>query len=277
VSKADSINDCLKDSRGYDFTDQLAVNADNGSPIAMVQANLKNAVGFLSTMDKAPESGTNHLDQVLPMMQATPPMCLGGTPVAIIDREADSVFYFRQWHDAETLFLVRVDDDRRVDWQGQSVLIRDIKVFADQEHKYVNSRIIDFKGKLAEQHIFETSVTLSRPARRNVKDKRFSVPGAPLTLRLVIAKVIDPKTRKELALWYLLSNVFDVSAATIALWYYYRWRIESYFKLLKSGGQEIEHWQQESGLAILKRLLVGRWFVRWFGVCSATRVGRQRS
>jgi ABC-type nickel/cobalt efflux system permease component RcnA len=57
--------------------------------------------------------------------------------------------------------------------------------------------------------------------------------------------------------WYLLSNVDqDVDASTIALWYYYRWRIESYSKLLKSGGQEIEHRQQESGLAILKRLLV---------------------
>ncbi|MDR3110228.1 MAG: hypothetical protein LBU65_11170 [Planctomycetaceae bacterium] len=111
VSKADRINDCLKGSHGYDFTAQLAVNADNGSPIALVQAHLKTAASFLSTMDKAPESGTNHLDQVLPMMQATPPMCLGGTPVVIIDREADSVFYFRQWHDAETLFLVCADDD----------------------------------------------------------------------------------------------------------------------------------------------------------------------
>jgi len=48
----------------------------------------------------------------------------------------------------------------------------------------------------------------------------------------------------------------DVSAETIALWYYWRWNIESYFKLMKSGGQELEHWQQESGSAILKRLLV---------------------
>ncbi|GHT31439.1 hypothetical protein FACS1894214_2750 [Planctomycetales bacterium] len=76
-------------------------------------------------------------------------------------------------------------------------------------------------------------------------------------MRLVIAKVIDPVSQKELACWYLLTNVGeDVSSSTVALWYYHRWRIESYFKLLKSGGQELEHWQQESGLAILKRLLV---------------------
>ncbi|MDR3108080.1 MAG: hypothetical protein LBU65_00120 [Planctomycetaceae bacterium] len=54
--------------------------------------------------------------------------------------------------------------------------------------------------------------------------------------------MVDLKTQKRLARWYLLSNVFDVSSATIALWYYYRWRIENYFKLFKSGGQEIEHW-----------------------------------
>jgi hypothetical protein len=90
VSKADRINDCLKDRHGYDFTAQLAINADNGSPIALVQSHLKTAAGFLSTMDKAPDSGTNHLDQVLAMMQATPPMCLGGTPVAVIgDCESD--------------------------------------------------------------------------------------------------------------------------------------------------------------------------------------------
>jgi len=29
-----------------------------------------------------------------------------------------------------------------------------------------------------------------------------------------------------------------------------------FFKLMKSGGQELGYWQQESGIAILKRLLV---------------------
>src|SRR5262249_45239276 len=44
--------------------------------------------------------------------------------------------------------------------------------------------------------------------------------------------------------------------ATIALWYYWRWKIETFFKLLKGAGQQIEHWQQEDGRGILKRLLV---------------------
>ncbi|GHT44436.1 hypothetical protein FACS189454_01790 [Planctomycetales bacterium] len=91
-SKQDRLSDCLKDGNGYDLTAQLAVNADSGSPIAIVQAHLKTANGFLSTMVKAPDKEMPHLEQVLPMMKATTKMCLGGTPVFIVDREADSVF-----------------------------------------------------------------------------------------------------------------------------------------------------------------------------------------
>ena len=42
----------------------------------------------------------------------------------------------------------------------------------------------------------------------------------------------------------------------IAQWYYWRWKIESFFKLLKSAGHSIEQWQQETAAAIAKRLLV---------------------
>ena len=42
----------------------------------------------------------------------------------------------------------------------------------------------------------------------------------------------------------------------MALWYYWRWRIESYFKLLKSAGQQVEAWQQGTAEAIAKRLVV---------------------
>jgi len=76
-------------------------------------------------------------------------------------------------------------------------------------------------------------------------------------LRLVIARVVVPESGEVLSTWYLLTNVpSEVPAEQIALWHYWRWEIESFFKLVKSGGQQLEHWQQESGLAVLKRLLV---------------------
>ena len=47
-----------------------------------------------------------------------------------------------------------------------------------------------------------------------------------------------------------------MNTATIALWYYWRWQIECFFKLLKQAGHHLESWQQESAAAIAKRLLV---------------------
>ena len=82
------------------------------------------------------------------------------------------------------------------------------------------------------------------------------VPGPPLRLRLVVSRVCDA-TGRTLAVWYLLTNVpAEVDTATVALWYYWRWRIESLFKLLKGAGQQVEHWKQPCGEAIAKRLVV---------------------
>jgi len=54
-----------------------------------------------------------------------------------------------------------------------------------------------------------------------------------------------------------LSNLKDdVNIKTIGLLYYYRWNIETYFKLLKSSGFYLEKWQHETTEAIFKRLLI---------------------
>jgi len=64
------------------------------------------------------------------------------------------------------------------------------------------------------------------------------------------------KEGEILAEWLLITNVMTVDASEIALWYYWRWQIECFFKLLKKAGHDLESWQQETGLAIAKRLLV---------------------
>jgi hypothetical protein len=51
-------------------------------------------------------------------------------------------------------------------------------------------------------------------------------------------------------------RLIGVPAERVALWYYWRWRVESYFKLLKGAGLHLERWQQETALAVAKRLLV---------------------
>ena len=82
------------------------------------------------------------------------------------------------------------------------------------------------------------------------------IPGQPLTLRLIIAQVRDKRGR-VLATWRLWTNLPpSVKAAQVALWYYWRWRIESFHKLLKRAGQHIEQWQQTNAQRVARRLLV---------------------
>ena len=82
------------------------------------------------------------------------------------------------------------------------------------------------------------------------------MPGPPLALRLVVTEVRD-RAGRVAASWLLLTNVpADVGAEEVALWYYWRWRVEGSFELLKSAGVQLEEWQQETVEAILRRLLV---------------------
>ncbi len=55
------------------------------------------------------------------------------------------------------------------------------------------------------------------------------------------------------------TNVDGVGAPTIALWYYWRWQIECFFKLLKSAGHHLEAWQQEYALAIASAFWSPAW------------------
>jgi hypothetical protein len=116
---------------------------------------------------------------------------------------------------------------------------------------------VTYRDESASLFVAETSVVLYRPAMKNVKDQRFQRAGRPLTLRHIVAQLRDDEGR-ILAEWMLLSNVplEWASADLSARCYYWRWRIESFFKLLKSHGQQLEQWQQEIGPALARRLLV---------------------
>lgn len=82
------------------------------------------------------------------------------------------------------------------------------------------------------------------------------VPGVPLPLRLVMTWVLGVDG-EILAEWFLFTNAdatFD--AGTVGQWYAWRWAVESYFKLLKSAGMNAESWEQHSGEAVAKRLVI---------------------
>jgi hypothetical protein len=180
---------------------------------------------------------------------------LGKPLVHIIDAEADSVGHLRRWNGKKERFVVRGDEIRCVQWQGREVKVS--KVCSSLDLKF--NREVEFEGKRARQYVGATEVVLHRPARRhqikNGKHINKSVRGKPLELRLVVSELRD-ENGKALARWLLWTNVLIVPAQTIAQWYFWRWKIETYFKLLKGAGHHVEEWQQTTAEAIARRLLV---------------------
>jgi hypothetical protein len=256
AAKKDRIQRTHQYDIGYDLATHLLVDTDTGRPIAPVQMLMKTSEGFLTTSEQSLSKDTSHHDQVLPMMQEAQSLGLPTRLVHVIDREADSVYHFRLWTESGHLILVR-GDDRRVLWRGRSLMYREIESQLDVEHSFRQTRRVNIRGRDGIQEVAETTILLRRAALRRVNGRRTYFCGNPLELRLVIARVRDEQTGEILSTWYLLTNVgADVPSETIALWYHWRWEIESYFKLMKSAGHELEHWQQESGEAILKRLLI---------------------
>jgi len=241
---------------GYDLTTGLLVDADDGAPLAPMQLHVKTADSVYSTAEQAPQVDDHHLDQLEPTMNEVANWDLSRRVVHVIDREADSLGHFRRWDELGHKFLVRCDD-RRVLWEGKSWLISEIADYFDREVVFEDVGEAMYHGQTVRQEVAEVNIVLHRPHKTRVEGKQLNVPGLALPMRLVVTRLLD-EDDYILAQWTLLTNVFsdEASAHRIALWYYWRWKIESFFKLLKSHGQELEHWLQESGEAITRRLLV---------------------
>jgi hypothetical protein len=241
---------------GYELTTALLVSAADGSPLAPMEMHLKTAKGVLSTRSPAPPD-TPHLEQVLPTMRASRSWGLNKLLLHVIDREADSVDHYRRWDADGHKFLVRADD-RRVQWNGNSHLLSAIRntLRSDGAFRHVGQAL--HQGHPAQLYVAETPVVLDRPAKKSQGGKKFQLPGAPLALRFILVQLRDESGQIILAEWMLLTNMPGelATAEKLAYCYYWRWRIESFFKLLKSHGHQLEQWQQRTGPAIARRLLV---------------------
>jgi hypothetical protein len=243
-------------SRGYELASLLLVDGTTGDPVAPLELRLRTARGVFSTRTPAPAKTAYRIDEVLPSMAAVAERGPGGPLVHVIDREADALAQYRAWHAAGHHFLVRANGGRKVRWRGAAWSLAELA----GRLRFRRSREVRYGGQTAVQHVAAAEVVLDQPAYRHRRRRgrwvKGRVPGPPLPLRLVVSRVRDGAGRTP-AVWYLLTDLpASVDAATAALWYYWRWRIESLFKLLKGAGHQLEHWQQATGEAIAKRLLV---------------------
>lgn len=245
---------------GYELRSALPVSDVAGQPLAPVCQDLRAADGVHSSRQHRVQAHASCLDELAPVLAFVDGLGLGVPTVHLIDREADSVFHYRQWHESGHRFLVRADAERRVRYQGEERSLPQVVAHLQDQQAFREVRAVEYHGQPARQRVAEAEVTLERPAQlhRVVKGKKvkIQVRGPALTLRLVISRIYDDQGTL-LAEWLLLTNLpVEVSAADVALWYYWRWRIESFFKLLKGAGLHLEHWQQETALALARRLLV---------------------
>jgi hypothetical protein len=262
-SKADRATLTHAHDVGYDLATVLMVRGDDGAPIAPVTVSLTTADGVLSTRDDAPPADACHIDQIRGAMGYVHDLDFGATVVHVIDREADSVNHWRQWSADGRLALVRADD-RKVLRDGQETSLCAIAEGLHRDGAFVEAGAATSHGRKARLFVAEVEVVLHRAGKRNQGKKKVEVPGPPLPLRLVVTEVRDLKGR-VLARWLLLTDVPAglADAATIARWYYFRWRIESLHKLLKKAGWQLEGWLQRNGERLLNKLLIA------FGACAS--------
>jgi hypothetical protein len=247
-----------RDDLGYELQTALLISDQDGAPLAPGCLNLAAAGGVPSTRCETLLPERPWIDELNRTMGYLEAQQFNLPLVQIIDREGDKLLHLRRFARCDRLFVIRANDTRRVEHEGQSRLLSEVEASLSKDLKF--SRKVQDKGKTAKQYVAETKVILKQPARiyrkRRGKLVQRNIPGRPLELRLVVAQV-RAKTGKVLATWRLWTNLpTTVEAATIALWYYWRWRIESFFKLLKRAGQHVEQWQQENASRIAKRLLV---------------------
>lgn len=254
-SKKDRVPVRTKHPIGYELNSVIALSDRTGAPFGTLYHGLRAKQGVLSTRQEAPLPARQHLDEVALTMRHLGDQKLGKPLVHIIDAEADSVGHLRRWDGKKERFVVRGDEIRCVQWQGREVKVS--KVCSSLDLKFKGQ--VEFEGKPARQYVGATEVVLHRPAQRhqikNGKHIKKSVKGKPLNLRLVVSELRDA-AGKALARWLLWTNVLIVPAQIIAQWYFWRWKIETYFKLLKSAGHHVEEWQQTTAEAIARRLLV---------------------
>ena len=229
--KPDRIQIGQKEEIGYELFSALLLSDRDGQPLGPLAFRLQAAAGVYSTLCDQPQPPQSQLDELAPLMRHVQQFPLPKRPVFLIDAEADSVYHFRDWQPKDLLFLVRCDGQRFVRCEGQEWALPALAEHLRQRQAFQRVREVDYRGRAVGQYVAEVAVVLDRPARpeREVQGqrKRITVPGVPVALRLVVSELRSAEGA-VLERWYLLTNVpAEIGAATVALWYLWRWQIET--------------------------------------------------
>jgi len=241
---------------GYTLLTTLLISDRDGAPVAPIAMSLFAADGIHTTREEQVQPTAIDLDESLATMRHVAALELGKPSVFLFDREWDSIHHLRAWAGDEQRFVLRARASPRVvvEERRQMALGK-----AAEEVELRPTQAIALSPTLVgQQFVGEMAIEIERPAVRPAEGGRGRrrEAGERVAVRLVVSEIRTPD-EGVVARWLLVTNVeAEISAETIAQWYVWRWKIESYFKLMKGAGQHLEQWQQESAEAILNRLLV---------------------
>ena len=248
--------------KGLDLQTTLAVSDMTGEPIAPIVHNLKTDKKFYSTYSDSIKLDTTHLEELALRAQwIANNLQTDKKIVHIVDRESDSVGFMRDLTKIDALFLLRVKNNSKLYLPKEQI---DIKQGELAHRLPLGEKVqeIKFRKKNVSIYVNECDVEVKRDATKyiiqeNGKKRLQKTSGDAIKARFVVERLVD-ENQQVVAQWLLVTNILDksVTAKTLATWYYYRWKIESYFKLLKSSGFNMEEWQQREPSALFRRLLV---------------------
>jgi len=236
---------------GYDLYSALVLDQE-GRPRGPLLQEVRCDQGVWSSEADTPLPFVDHLGQAERGLAAVRRDLPGRDVVNVYDREFDDIALQREIHSGAERYIIRAQHLRR------SVLHADARSTLDAATAataLVHVGTLDVRTPQGEvTHdlwLGETSVVFDGASWRGRHRAGFKTqPGAPLTVRVVIAELRAPG-RKTLR-WVLLTNLADEAIAIVRA-YYWRWRIERLFFFVKVGFR-LESWRQESGAAIARRL-----------------------
>jgi hypothetical protein len=241
---------------GYELQTSLLVDAASGLPIAPLAQTLSDVSGCYSTFNEQHTERQTHLDSLAEQIQKIEQFPIEKTCVHIIDREGDSIAHLRELSSHDFQWLIRAKESNRIEYRGEISKVGEVAEQVETQQV----KPVSYKGKQHMLHVGETNIRLTRAAKPKRKDhlgqRVAPQPGEAIAARLIVAVVKDAQD-KTVARWSLISNVApEIDATELTTWYYWRWSIECYFKLLKQAGHDIESWLQTTPEAILRRLLI---------------------
>jgi hypothetical protein len=177
--------------------------------------------------------------------------------ITVCDREGDVYELFQLAHQQNAKFIVRAAKDRRLD-DGHLLFkaVAALEPVSEIEIEITSRRNLAHRSaRLALRY---APFTLLPPKNRSAKNSSF--PLSPLLITVIEAREQQPPLDTEAVHWLLVTNltVPDVDSACQVLHYYsYRWLVERFHFVLKSGCQ-FESSQLQSFEALS----------RFLGVCT---------